>query len=174
MQDILARAKNIKCLILDVDGVLTDGRLYFTPDGTELKVFNTLDGHGIKMLQKSGVVVGIITGRTSQAVTKRAADLGVVHLYQGQENKIAAFNDLLQKLKLTPEQIAYAGDDLPDLPLMRQVGLSIAVANAHNTVTLHAHMQTQAHGGEGAVREVCDLIMQAQGTLTAAVESYLN
>lgn len=174
MQDIMALAKEIKLLILDVDGVLTDGRLYFTPDGQELKVFNTLDGHGIKQLQKSGVAVAIITGRQSPAVEKRARDLGIVHCYQGQENKRIPFEDLIKKLNLPLSEIAYAGDDLPDLPIMKKVGLSIAVANAHITVTQHAHMTTRSRGGEGAVREICDLIMQAQNTLSLCEEGYLS
>lgn len=174
MQALLALAKPIKLLILDVDGVLTDGRLYFTPEGQELKVFNTLDGHGIKQLQKSGVVVGIITGRQSPAVEKRARDLGIIHCYQGQENKRIPFEDLRNKLKLDLTEIAYAGDDLPDLPIMKKVGFSIATSNAHTTVIRHAHMTTQARGGEGAVREMCDFIMQAQNTLQIHEEEYLQ
>lgn len=174
MQHILTLAQDIKLLILDVDGVLTDGRLYFTPDGQELKVFNTLDGHGIKQLQKSGVAVAIITGRQSPAVEKRARDLGIAHCYQGQENKRIPFEDLLNKLTLSLSEIAYAGDDLPDLPIMQKVGLSIAVANAHATVIKHAHMTTQARGGEGAVREICDLIMHAQNTLSSNEDGYLS
>lgn len=174
MQDVMKLAANIKLLVLDVDGVLTDGRLYFTPDGQELKVFNTLDGHGIKQLQKSGVTVSIITGRQSPAVEKRARDLGIAHCYQGQENKRIPFEDLIKKLSLSLPEIAYAGDDLPDLLIMKKVGLSIAVANAHATVIQHAHMTTRARGGEGAVREICDLIMQAQNTLSLCEEGYLS
>lgn len=174
MQNILTLAQHIKLLILDVDGVLTDGRLYFTADGQELKVFNTLDGHGIKQLQKSGVAVAIITGRQSPAVEKRARDLGINYCYQGQENKRIPFSDLTNKLNVSPNEIAYAGDDLPDLPIMKKVGLSIAPPNAHSSVLRHAHMITQARGGEGAVREICDLILQAQNKLSAYEEEYLQ
>ena len=139
MQDILERAKQIKLVIFDVDGVLTDGGLYFTDDGKELKAFNSRDGHGMKMLQQSGVEIGIITGRTSNVVTHRMANLGVKHVYQGQHEKLPAFLELIEKLGVTPEQVAYMGDDVVDLPIMRRVGLAVAVQDAHSWVSKHSH-----------------------------------
>jgi 3-deoxy-D-manno-octulosonate 8-phosphate phosphatase (KDO 8-P phosphatase) len=174
MQDIIERAKLIKLLILDVDGVLTTGDLYYTDSNIEYKIFNTLDGHGIKMLQKTGVIVAIISGRQSDAVTKRAQDLGIKYVYQGKEDKCLIFNELLIELHLQPTQVAYMGDDLPDLPLICQVGLGIAVSNAHNFIKQHAHLTTQTSGGKGAVREVCDMLMQAQDTFSTFYESYLR
>ncbi len=173
MSDIQARAQKIKLLLLDVDGVLTDGKLYFGNDGSELKAFSTLDGHGIKMLQKSGVRVGIITGRTSQLVSQRAANLGIEILIQGREDKLAAATDIMTDLQLELEQIAFMGDDYPDLAVIRRAGLGMTVANGHPAVVEHAHWQSQKEGGAGAVREACDLIMQAQNTYQTALEAYL-
>lgn len=153
-------AKKIKLLLLDVDGVLTDGKLYISTSGEESKAFNTQDGHGIRMLMAQGVKVGIITGRNSAAVTTRATDLGIEILYQGQQNKLEALGDILQEHSLVADDVAYAGDDLPDLPIMKEVGLSFAVANAHSSISIEASCQTQLSGGNGAVREICDFLLQ--------------
>lgn len=172
-QQLLQRASAIRLAIFDVDGVLTDGRLYFMPDGTEFKSFNTLDGHGIKMLMASGVEVAIISGRSSPLVERRAANLGIRHLIQGREDKLNALAELREVLDVELAQIAFLGDDLPDLPVMRRVGLGIAVANADSFVREHAHGITRACGGAGAAREFCELIMSAQGTLATARAAYL-
>ena len=171
--ELLTRASRIRLAIFDVDGVLTDGRLFFMPDGTEFKSFNTLDGHGIKMLMASGVEVAIISGRQSPLVERRAANLGSKHLIQGREDKLNARAELRQIVPVELEQIAFLGDDLPDLPVMRRVGLGIAVATADTFVREQAHGVTLANGGAGAAREFCELIMQAQGTLDAARAAYL-
>lgn len=167
------RASKIRLAIFDVDGVLTDGRLYFMPDGTEFKSFNTLDGHGIKMLIASGVETAIISGRSSPLVERRAANLGIQHLIQGREDKLTALAELREIVPVELEQIAFLGDDLPDLPVMRRVGLGMAVATANSFVREHAHGVTQNAGGAGAAREFCEFIMHAQGTLDAAQAEYL-
>jgi 3-deoxy-D-manno-octulosonate 8-phosphate phosphatase (KDO 8-P phosphatase) len=172
-KNLLQRGKNIKLAIFDVDGVLTDGRLYFLEDGSEFKTFNTLDGQGIKMLIASGVVTAIISGRKTPVVERRAKNLGIQHLYQGREDKLVVLDELLAQLSLSYEQVAYLGDDLPDLPVIRRVGLGMAVANAASFVRQHAHGITQARGGEGAAREFCELILSAQGSLEAAHAAYL-
>ncbi len=171
--DLLQRARAIRLAIFDVDGVLTDGKLYFLPDGGEFKTFNTLDGHGIKMLINSGVRTAIISGRTSTAVERRAQNLGIHHLIQGREDKQVVLDALLAELGLDYSQVAYLGDDLPDLPVIRRVGLGMAVASADGFVRRNAHGVTSARGGEGAAREFCELIMHAQGTLQAAQAAYL-
>jgi 3-deoxy-D-manno-octulosonate 8-phosphate phosphatase (KDO 8-P phosphatase) len=173
MQDIHTKAQHIRLLIFDVDGVLTDGSLYLGDDGQEYKAFNSRDGHGMKMLQYSGVEIGIITGRTSEVVRIRMESLGVEHVYQGKELKLPAYEELRQKLGLRDEQIAYVGDDVVDLPIMRRVGLAIAVQDAHPLVVQHAHWQTPHAGGRGAGRDVCEMIMEAQDNLQAALEHYL-
>ena len=172
-QDLQQRAQAIKLAIFDVDGVLTDGRLYFLTDGSEFKTFNTLDGQGIKMLIASGVRTAIISGRSTPVVEKRANNLGIQHLYQGREDKLVVLDELLGELGLNYAQVAYLGDDLPDLPVIRRVGLGMAVANAAGFVRQHAHGVTEARGGEGAAREFCELIMRAQGNLDAALNAYL-
>ena len=172
MQKTLDRASAIRLVIFDVDGVLTDGRLFFDPEGGEFKAFHARDGLGIKMLQESGVKVAIISGRTSESVTHRMKALGIEHVYQGQQDKIRAFEALCSSFQRVSEQVAHVGDDLLDLPLMRRVGLAIAVNDAHQSIKPYAHWITTLPGGTGAAREVCDLIMQAQETLDAAVERY--
>ena len=167
------RAQRIRLLILDVDGVLTDGGLHFDNRGEEYKTFNSLDGHGIRMLLDCGIEVAVITGRQSNIVEHRMKDLGVRHLYQGRSDKLAAFEELLQKTGLAAEQAAYVGDDLPDLPVLQRVGLSIAVANAHAFVRRHCDHVTQGYGGRGAVREVTDFILQAQSLLDERQAGYL-
>ncbi len=159
--------------MLDVDGVLTDGKLYFLADGSEAKAFSTLDGQGIKMLMNSGVNVAIITGRTSTIVERRAANLGIMHLIQGREDKRTALDELLSSLQLSYDQVAYLGDDLPDLAAIRCVALGVAVANANTFVRQHALAVTSLRGGEGAARELCEFIMAAQDTLNAAQNAYL-
>lgn len=171
--ELLKKATGIKLVIFDVDGVMTDGKLYFDAKGDEQKVFYVQDGLGIKLLQQSGVKTAVISSRTSLAVKIRLENLGIAHIYQGQENKIIAFNELLKNLRLTPDQVAYVGDDLPDLPLICKAGLGIAVANAVPLVKQYAFWHTQAKGGEGAVREICEIILQAQGTLLEMQSSFL-
>ncbi len=173
MQDILARAQGIRLVIFDVDGVLTDGSLYLGDDGQEYKAFHSRDGHGMKMLQQSGVAIGIITGRSSEVVRIRMQSLGVEHVFQGKLEKLPAYEELRDKLGLKDTQVAYVGDDVVDLPIMRRVGLAIAVNDAHPLVLQHAHWQTPHAGGRGAGRDVCELIMEAQGSLRPALDSYL-
>jgi 3-deoxy-D-manno-octulosonate 8-phosphate phosphatase (KDO 8-P phosphatase) len=173
MEDILEKARRIKLVIFDVDGVLTDGSLLLGDDGQEYKAFNSRDGHGIKMLQVTGVVIGIITGRTSEVVRIRMESLGIQHVYQGKRDKLPAYFELRDQLGLQDDEIAYVGDDVVDLPIMRRVGLAIAVNDAHTFVLKHAHWQTPHPGGRGAGRDVCELLMEAQGNLQSALESYL-
>ncbi len=168
------KAKHIKLLLLDVDGVMSDGKISFTNTGEEIKSFNTLDGHGIKMLRSTGVEVGIITGRQSLIVEKRATDLGIHLLIQGREDKYTAMQELLVQYPCPLENIAFLGDDYPDLTVMTRVGLSLSVANAHHEVVKRSHWQSQRKGGEGAVREACDFLMQAQGTYESSLEPYIS
>ncbi|MFM8332356.1 MAG: KdsC family phosphatase [Candidatus Methylumidiphilus sp.] len=170
--DILARAANIKLVIFDVDGVLTDGKLFFDEQGREYKSFHARDGLGLNLLRQSGVEVAVISGRTSLVVAQRMAHLGISRVFQGQHNKLPAFDSLRAELGLDAAQIAHVGDDLLDLPLLRRVGLAVAVADANPAILPFAHWHTRQPGGAGAAREVCDLIMQAQGNLQAAVEGY--
>jgi 3-deoxy-D-manno-octulosonate 8-phosphate phosphatase (KDO 8-P phosphatase) len=173
VQDIYTKAREVKLVIFDVDGVLTDGSLYLGDDGQEYKSFNSRDGHGMKMLQKSGVVIGIITGRTSEVVRIRMESLGIQHVYQGMLDKLPAYEELREKLNLTDDQVAYVGDDVVDLPIMRRVGLAIAVNDAHPFVVQHSHWLTPRNGGRGAARDVCEMVLDAQGNLKTALDSYL-
>ncbi|MCP8900185.1 3-deoxy-manno-octulosonate-8-phosphatase KdsC [Gilvimarinus xylanilyticus] len=173
-EQTLALAQRIKLLILDVDGVLTDGRLYYDNHGNEMKAFNTQDGQGIKSLMRSGVQVAIITGRSSEVVARRARELGIDILIQGREDKWAALQEIFTELNLEPEQIAHMGDDWPDLSIMTRVGLALTVPNAHSTVSEYAHWISHRAGGEGAVRDACDLLMQAQGTFADAVARHTD
>ncbi|WP_339899748.1 HAD-IIIA family hydrolase [uncultured Gilvimarinus sp.] len=172
-EDTLARARRIKLLLLDVDGVLSDCKLYFDNAGNELKAFNTLDGQGLKLLQKTGVKVGIITGRSSALVARRARELGVELLIQGREDKWAALGEMIESMNIAPDEIAHMGDDWPDLTIMTRVGLALSVPNGHSAVTERAHWISHNRGGEGAVRDACDLIMQAQGTYADMLASYI-
>lgn len=174
MQDILEKAKQIKLVVFDVDGVLTDGSLFFGDDGQEYKAFNSRDGHGMKMLQETGVEIGIITGRSSEVVKHRMSNLGIKHVYQGKLEKLPAFEELAQKLNISFDQVAYVGDDVVDLPVMLKVGLAIAVQDAHDLVKQHAHWTAPHGGGRGAARDVCELIMQAQNTLDNQMRKYLQ
>lgn len=171
-ESVLARARNIKLMIMDVDGVLTDGRIFIRNDGEEIKSFHTLDGHGIKMLQNSGVATAIITGRDAPSVGVRVRQLGIRHYYKGIHDKRACYAELLAATGLQASECAYIGDDVVDLPVMVRCGLPVAVPQAHFAVLPHAAYVTRAGAGAGAVRELCDLIMQAQNTLQAALAEY--
>ncbi len=173
MQDVLARAKAVRLVIFDVDGVLTDGSLFLGDQGEEYKAFNSRDGHGMTMLQETGVILAVITGRTSEVVRLRMESLGIQHLFQGRRDKLPAYEDLKRSLGLEDAQIAYVGDDLMDLPILRRAGLAVAVGDAHPLVQRHAHWQTPSGGGRGAARDLCELIMEAQGTLPGMLECYL-
>ncbi|HEX9391336.1 MAG TPA: HAD family hydrolase [Usitatibacteraceae bacterium] len=172
--DIIARIRAVKLAVFDVDGVMTDGSLHYGPDGETTKTFNTLDGHGMKMLQQSGVAIAIISGRKSQALARRATDLGIAHLYPGVDDKGRAFAELLKELGLAPLQAASIGDDVVDLPILTHCGFAAAVPAAPQFVQQRVHYVTRAGGGHGAVREFCDLIMQVQGTQDAALAKYLQ
>ncbi|HRX69741.1 MAG: 3-deoxy-manno-octulosonate-8-phosphatase KdsC [Candidatus Competibacteraceae bacterium] len=173
MRDVLNKAARIQLVIFDVDGVLTDGRLYLANDGNEFKAFHIRDGHGIKMLLDVGVEIAIISGRHAASVERRMKDLGIRHACLGVDDKRVVFNNLLMQLNLTADQVAYVGDDLIDLPVMTQVGLAIAVQDADPFVRQHAHWQTPSRGGRGAAREVCELLLEARGQLAAARSRYL-
>lgn len=166
----LSAAREIKLLLLDVDGVLTDGRLLFSNSGEEIKAFSTLDGHGIKTLIQSGIQVGIITGRTSKLVERRARDLGIEILVQGREDKLIALDEILADNNIEKATICYVGDDFPDLAVMRAVGLSASVPNGHPDVKSAASLITERRGGEGAVREVADYLLKAQGLYQALLD----
>jgi 3-deoxy-D-manno-octulosonate 8-phosphate phosphatase (KDO 8-P phosphatase) len=171
--DILVKAAHIKFLVCDVDGVFSDGRIYLGNDGEELKAFHTKDGFGIKALGASGVAVAIITGRNSAIVANRMKALNVAHIIQGQENKLPALIELTQQLRIDIDEVAYIGDDVPDLACIEAVGLGISVADAHPLVQRGANYTTFIRGGFGAVRETCDLIMQSQGSLNNATGASL-
>ncbi len=165
-QTLQNKVRQIELLLLDVDGVLTDGRLLFGPDGSESKAFNTLDGHGIKLLQRCGVAVGIISGRRTELVAKRAQNLGIELLIQGREDKWQALQELADSAGNrvpSPQAIAFMGDDWPDLEIMTRVGLALAPASAHPEVLRRAHWCSRLAGGMGAVREACDMILSARG-----------
>jgi len=170
----LNRAKSIRLIAFDVDGIMTDGGLYLSDSGEEFKRFNSLDGHGLKMLKSSGVELAIITGRSSRCVELRAKNLGITHLYQGIQDKLNAMQSLLTQLHIAPENAAFMGDDVVDLPAMNHVGLAISVPDATPVVRDRSHYITSRRGGHGAVREVCELLMSAQGTLEAQLEPYLK
>lgn len=173
MKDVLTRAQQVRLVIFDVDGVLTDGSLFIGDQGEEYKAFYSRDGHGMAMLQETGVTLAVITGRTSEVVRVRMESLGIRYLYQGRRDKLPAYEDLRDTLGLSDAQIAYVGDDWMDLPVMRRVGLAIAVGDAHPLVQRYAHWRTPSPGGRGAARDVCELIMEAQGTLRGKLESFL-
>ncbi len=174
MDAINRLAQPIKLIIFDIDGVLTNGTLFFDNQGEEYKAFNSKDGHGIRMLQECGLLAAVITGRKSSLVEHRMRDLGVEIIYQGYRDKRPAFAQLLQQTGLKAEQIAYIGDDVVDLPVMVQVGMAIAVADAHEFVLQHADYVTRQGGGQGAAREAIETILQAQGLLQDKLQSYLQ
>ena len=157
------KLKGIQLLLLDVDGVLTNGAIIYNDDGSETKIFNVRDGLGLKLAMEAGIKVGIVTGRKSTALDHRCRDLGIRLLFEGIQDKAKILEKIAEQTGVAPEHTAYIGDDLPDLPLMRRVGLSIAVADAHMIVLKKADWTTAAAGGCGAVREVCEALLKAQG-----------
>lgn len=171
---LLERARKVRLLALDVDGVLTDGRLYFDSQGNELKAFSTRDGFGLKAVQGRGIELAIITGRASPMVTQRAAQLGIEHVFQARDDKLNAFMELLAKTGLDSEQVCYAGDDWLDLPVLQRCGLSVTVPAADQVVKDRVHWVTSQPGGHGAVREICQLLLDAQGHSAAVLEEILN
>jgi len=168
-----ALAANIKLVVFDVDGVMTDGKLYFTSLGDEIKAFNVKDGLGIKWLHDNNIQTAIITGRSSELVKKRATDLGIQHIQQGREDKVIALKELLATQHISPKEVAYMGDDLPDLSAIRFVGLGATVADALPIIAEHALWQSQFNGGEGAVREFCEFILSCQHKLDPLHQGYL-
>ena len=170
---LLSLARKVKLAVFDVDGVMTSGAVMYDSSGQEIKAFSILDGLGIKLLRQSGVDVAIITGRSSKMVERRAKELGLDILIQGREDKLMALNELLETHGVSLSEVAYLGDDLPDLPAIRAVGLGMTVANGYSLVKEYADGVTVASGGQGAVREFCDLIMHAQGTLSSMLSDYL-
>lgn len=171
-QENLVRARKIEILLLDVDGVLTDGTLLYSADGGETKAFNTQDGFGLRLLQDAGVDVGLITARLSGAVARRAEDLGFAHVYAGRSDKVTAYGELLEKTGLSAEQTAFMGDDLLDLPVLLKVGCSFAPANAVAEVKQRVHYTATSAGGHGAVREVCELILEARGQWSSILAGF--
>ncbi|MCE7519578.1 KdsC family phosphatase [Vreelandella titanicae] len=171
---LLDQLRRARLLALDVDGVLTDGRLYFQADGIEIKAFHTQDGHGLKLLKRVGVHVALITGRDSPMVSQRAAALGIDHVHQGCEDKLATLRGLCQRLDIELEQVAYCGDDLPDLAAIKRCGVGITVPNAPDYMHTHADWTTERLGGHGAVREICDTLLESQGHWGAVLDTYLH
>lgn len=169
----LPRAAKVKLLLLDVDGVLTDGSITYSDEGVELKTFNSRDGFGLNLLRQAGVEVGIITARTSQALVRRCQDLRIEHLFQGKRNKVEVFRQLIAELGLQPEEVAYMGDDWLDLPLLGQVGLAATVADGVPEMKEAVHFVCKRGGGRGAVREVCDLIIDSKGMYQQLLDKYL-
>src|SRR5687767_999905 len=172
--ELRQRAARVKLLLMDCDGVLTDGRIWILENGEDQKAFHTRDGLGIELLHRAGLMSGIISGRTSSALERRAQSLGISFLWQGLNDKRQAFAEALSKAKVTNEEVAFVGDDLTDLPLMVQCGVAFAVADASEEVKRRAHYVTAANGGNGAVREVCELLLKAQGRWDDLVKSYLR
>jgi len=166
------KAAKVRMLALDVDGILTDGRLYFTETGQELKAFNSRDGLGLKMLMDNGYQLALITGRISQAVKHRAEQLGIEHVYQGQGNKLPAYMELVEKLGLADDEVCYAGDDWIDLPVLDRVGLAVTVADAEPEVISRVHWVTSRPGGRGAVREICNLLLESRGLAETSLNSF--
>jgi 3-deoxy-D-manno-octulosonate 8-phosphate phosphatase (KDO 8-P phosphatase) len=167
-------AKNIKLLILDVDGVLTDGSIILDNEGNEFKAFHVRDGHGIKMLEKAGINVAIITGRYSKVVDRRAKELGIKEVFQRCHIKSVAFDHLIEKFGLRPEEVAYIGDDIVDIPIFKRVGLSIAVSDATEETKAEAMMVTRNRGGKGAVREICEFLLKSKGLWQSLMGEYLD
>jgi 3-deoxy-D-manno-octulosonate 8-phosphate phosphatase (KDO 8-P phosphatase) len=172
--DATARAAKVRLMIFDVDGILTDGSLHFSADGEVMKTFNVLDGHGIKLLQNSGVVTAIISARQSAIVLRRASDLGVSHVFQGAHDKRAIFEQLLAQTGIAADACGFVGDDVIDLPILSRVGFAASVPGGHPEVRSRVHYVTQANGGRGAARELCDLILRAQGNYETAIAPYLT
>ncbi len=174
MDEIIQRAKRIRLAGFDVDGVLSNGSVSYGLGGIERQEFSVQDGQGLAFLKRTGVELAIITGSPSNIIKRRADDLKILYFYGGQTNKLSAYEDIKQKTGFTDEEIAYVGDDFPDLPILKRVGLAITVPGASALIKQHAHWTTQNQGGQGAVREICDLIMQAQGTYQRILNSYLD
>lgn len=172
LEQVYAKAAAIRLIIFDVDGVLTDGSLFYGDDGQEYKAFNSRDGHGIKMLRATGVESAIITGRTSHVVLHRARNLNISRIFQGADDKLLSYQTLLKETGLEPEQTAYMGDDIVDLPVLKRCGLAITVPGAPELVHSQVHYVTRAAAGRGAAREACELIMRAQGTWEAQLALY--
>jgi 3-deoxy-D-manno-octulosonate 8-phosphate phosphatase (KDO 8-P phosphatase) len=166
-------AAKLRLMAFDVDGVMTDGSIYYTDEGTELKAFNALDGAGLKMLEKAGITVAIITGRKAPCVELRARNLGITRLFQGVHDKSACLTTILEELGLAADQAGYMGDDVMDLAVMGLCGFSAAPSNAHDSVLQRANLVTRKQGGHGAVREVCDFILSAQGKLEDVISPWL-
>lgn len=171
---ILERASHIKALVLDVDGILSDGFLSFTNSGEEIKSFDTRDGLGMKLVQKAGIKVAVITGRSSNIVNHRMQSLGVDVVIQGREDKGMALREACNTLQIAPQDCAYMGDDWPDLAAMSIAGLAISVPNGHEEVRRRADLVTQAYGGRGAVREFCDILLHAKGAYRALLQEFLD
>jgi 3-deoxy-D-manno-octulosonate 8-phosphate phosphatase (KDO 8-P phosphatase) len=171
---LVERAARIRALVLDVDGVLTDGRLYFDNQGNELKAFSTRDGLGMRALQSQGTLLALITGRQSEIVSRRAANLGIEHVYQGRHDKLDALNELLAATGVEEQQVCYAGDDWIDIPVLNRVGLAVTVPDADSVVKSHAHWITPRAGGRGAVRDICDLILAARGLDRVVLDGILG
>ena len=172
--DASHKAARLRLMAFDVDGVLTNGDLYFTPNGDEIKVFSSLDGHGLKMLMEAGIRVAIITGRKSGMVSKRAENLGIDLVFQGVQDKRAELSSLLGILGISPDEAGYMGDDVVDLPILRSCGFSATVSDGHAFVQEHVDHVCQKGGGRGAVREVCDFILRSQGKLDSMLSAYLK
>lgn len=179
MQHMIERARPVRLVIFDVDGVLTDGRLSYSshpdaPEKEQSKVFHVRDGLGMKLLMQAGLEIGIITARSSLAVARRMTDLGVPHVHQGQHDKLATYQDLIERLGLSHEQVAYMGDDIIDLPVLRRVGLAATVADASAFMRSQCHWVSQQPGGQGAARELCEFILNAQGRWDETLAYYLR
>lgn len=172
--DLLERARRIRLVAFDVDGVMTDGTLFLADDGQEYKGFHSLDGHGLKMLRGTGITLAIITGRSSRVVEHRAKNLGIDIVHQGAHDKLAVYESLCRDLGIAFEATAYMGDDVVDLPVMRRAGLAITVPAAPDLVKAYSHYTTTREAGRGAVREACEFLMRAQGTLDTALAPYLK
>lgn len=173
-KNCLPKAEKVKLLLLDVDGILTDGSITYSDEGIELKTFNSKDGFGLNLVRKAGVEVGIITARSSQALIRRCQDLKIDHLYQGRRNKVETFQEVIAELGLTASEVAYMGDDWLDLPLLARVGFSATVADALAEVKEVTHFTSRFNGGQGGVREVCDLIVEAKGMYEKLLHEYME
>lgn len=172
--DLLKRLRKIRLLALDVDGVLTDGRLYFQSDGIEIKAFHTLDGLGLQLLQRAGLHVAFITGRESPMVSQRANHLGIRHVFQNCQDKLSTLRELCRSEAIGLDQVAYCGDDLPDLAVIQRVGVSFTVPGAPSYIRARADLVTERDGGYGAAREICDMLLLAQGHRDALLDTYLH
>jgi 3-deoxy-D-manno-octulosonate 8-phosphate phosphatase (KDO 8-P phosphatase) len=171
--EVRARASQVRLMIFDVDGVLTDGSLHYGPDGESVKVFNVLDGHGIKQIGQAGIATAIISARKSASVAKRASDLGITHLHQGVHDKLAVLLELTGSLSMPLSNVGFLGDDVIDLPILTRIGFAAGVPNGHPEVLRRVHYQTAASGGRGAAREVCDLLLRAQGRYDELLAKWL-